>query len=441
MAAEPVHVVGASGRSGAALCRALAAAGTPFVPVVRDAARWAAVGLPEVARIADLADPAALAAALGDARRIASGAHARHAPAILAAAPDARCLVLLGSTRKFTAWPDAHARGVLAGEAAFLAAGRPGVMLHPTMIYGAQGEDNVQRLAALLRRLPLVPLPRGGTALVQPIHQDDVTRCLVAALARDWPGPQAMVVAGPEPVSYAAFVRAVARAAGLAPPRIIPLPLPLLRVGAALARLLPGPSRVDAAELRRLLEDKAFDIGPMRRDAGRSADRARRGAGAHLRGSERQWGTVAQDCVRLRRVAGALAVQDQARQQPARRATPPHGAQQQQLRVPPAPRPERQDGGPAAARIRQRREGFGQPGRRQRERQRAARPQPPREGGHPVRNAAGTGALGGMAARIGRRGRSGRVIGRVGERVIEFFFGRRVERPRPDREPVEAVRR
>ena len=43
--------------------------------------------------------------------------------------------------------------GVLAGEADFLAAGRPGVMLHPTMIYGAQGEDNVQRLAALLRQL------------------------------------------------------------------------------------------------------------------------------------------------------------------------------------------------------------------------------------------------------------------------------------------------
>ncbi len=35
-------------------------------------------------------------------------------------------------------------------------------MLHPTMIYGAQGEDNVQRLARLLRRLPVVPLPGGG---------------------------------------------------------------------------------------------------------------------------------------------------------------------------------------------------------------------------------------------------------------------------------------
>ena len=87
---------------------------------------------------------------------------ATHGAVIEAAPPDAR-LVLLGSTRKFTRWPDAHGNGVLAGEAAFLASGRAGVMLHPTMIYGAQGEDNVQRLAALLRRVPIVPLPGGGT--------------------------------------------------------------------------------------------------------------------------------------------------------------------------------------------------------------------------------------------------------------------------------------
>ena len=73
----------------------------------------------------------------------------------------------------------------------------------------------MQRLAALLRRLPLVPLPGGGRALVQPIHQDDVTRCVRAALAVAWHGPHAMVIAGPAPLPYADFVRAVAAAAGL----------------------------------------------------------------------------------------------------------------------------------------------------------------------------------------------------------------------------------
>ena len=258
-----IHVIGASGRSGTALCRSLLADAVPYVPVVRSASRWAATGLPGTPVVADLKQDS-LRVALGDADRVVSCAHARHIPAILAAAPQASRFVLLGSTRKYTNWPDAHARGVLAGEGAFLASGRSGVLLHPTMIYGAAGEDNVQRLAALLRRLPVVPLPGGGRALVQPIHQSDVTRCLRAALDVDWAGPHTMVIAGPEPMAYAEFVRAVAAAAGLHAPWIVPVPPAVLRTLSPLTAL-PGLPRVRGDELRRLLEDKSFQIDAMRR--------------------------------------------------------------------------------------------------------------------------------------------------------------------------------
>ena len=260
--ADPVHVIGASGRSGAALCRSLLADGVEIVPVVRDPAKWAGIA-PVPPRAADLAAPADLTSALRDARRIVSCAHARHAPAILAAAPEGARFVFLGSTRKFTRWPDSHARGVLAGEAAFLASGRGGVMLHPAMIYGAEGEDNVQRLAALLRRLPVVPLPGGGRALVQPIHQDDLTACIRSALEIGWTGPRTLAIAGPKPLSYAAFVRAVAQAAGLDRPRFAPLPAWLLMIAALPTAVLPIVPTIRPAEIRRLLEDKAFDIAPM----------------------------------------------------------------------------------------------------------------------------------------------------------------------------------
>jgi nucleoside-diphosphate-sugar epimerase len=258
----PVHVIGASGRCGLALCRALQVGGVPAVPVVRNAVKWRSAGTGEPARVADLADAAALRDALGDAVLVASCAHARHTQAIIAAAPPAARLVLLGSTRRFTRWPDAHGNGVLAGEAALVASGRSGVMLHPTMIYGARGEDNVQRLAALLRWLPLVPLPGGGRSLVQPIHQDDVTRCLRVALAIPWQGPLALVIAGPTPLPYADFVRAVAAAAGRRRPRIVAVPAWVLRLAAPLT-LLPGLPRIRGDEIRRLVEDKAFSIGPM----------------------------------------------------------------------------------------------------------------------------------------------------------------------------------
>ncbi|HME26395.1 MAG TPA: NAD(P)H-binding protein [Acetobacteraceae bacterium] len=261
--APQVHIIGASGRSGVALCRSLLADGVPFVPVVRDPARWAASGIGVTARIADLTDAARLRDTLADATRIVSCAHARHTQAVLAAAPPDARFVFLGSTRKFTRWPDAHGNGVLEGEAAFLASGRSGVMLHPTMIYGAQGEDNVQRLAALLRRLPIVPLPGGGKALVQPIHQDDVTRAIRASLARTRDGAHSLVIAGLSPLPYADLVRAVAAASGQPAPRIVALPAGPLMALAGILRYIPLLPRIQPAEIRRLLEDKSFDVRPM----------------------------------------------------------------------------------------------------------------------------------------------------------------------------------
>jgi uncharacterized protein YbjT (DUF2867 family) len=263
-----IALVGATGRSGVALARALSAEGTHFIPVARDAAKWSALGLRGALRAADLRDADALRRALAGASRIVSTVHARWAPGLLAAAEPGASFVLMGSTRRFSRWPDAHGDGVRAGEAAFLASGRAGVMLHPTMIYGAQGEDNVRRLAALLARLPVAPLPGGGRALVQPIHQGDVTRCLVAALRRGWEGAQTIIVAGPAPMAYREFLRAVAAAAGLRAPPILPIPAMPLRLAAPLTRMIPGLPRVSADEIRRLTEDKGFDIGPMRRVLG-----------------------------------------------------------------------------------------------------------------------------------------------------------------------------
>jgi nucleoside-diphosphate-sugar epimerase len=260
-----VHIIGASGRSGQALCRSLLADGIGVVPVVRNPDRWRAAALPGEARIADLRAPETLRAALDGAARIVSCAHARHTPAILAAAPSDAQFVLLGSTRKFTRWPDAHGNGVLAGEAALTASGRNGIMLHPTMIYGAQGEDNVQRLAGLLRRLPVMPLPGGGRFLVQPIHQSDVIRCIRSALEHPADRPGSIVIAGPAAVRYDDFVRAVAAAAGLRKPLILPFPLGLLVRAAGLTKHVTALPRVQPEEIRRLVEDKAFNIEPMRR--------------------------------------------------------------------------------------------------------------------------------------------------------------------------------
>lgn len=284
---EPVHVIGASGRCGQAVCRALIQRGTPVVALVRDRAKWQAPGLLTrcfsadsslmsiTSRVVDMTGPKdTLRTALADATRIICTAHARHIPALLAASPHQARLVCLGSTRKFTHWPDDHARGVREGERAFLESGRSGVILHPSMIYGAAGENNVQRLATLLRYLPVIPLPNGGKSLVQPIYQDDVTACILAALeCKTLPQrPYAIVIAGAQAVPYWLFIKEITRATGLTFKPVITLPLSVLqstaRLMAFISKIFPQIPSVSPAELRRLTEDKAFDITDMQKYLG-----------------------------------------------------------------------------------------------------------------------------------------------------------------------------
>ncbi|NHN92354.1 SDR family oxidoreductase [Acetobacter sicerae] len=267
-----IAVIGASGRSGSALCHSLLAEGYKVIAVVRNRNNL----VPELSRHcsavreADLTDHDRLSAALKDADIVVNTAHARYIPAILAvtSAP----VVALGSTRKFTRWPDAHGNGVLAGERALREDGRPSLLLHPTMIYGAQGENNVQRLAALLKKLPIVPLPDGGRFLVQPIEQRDVTRSVVAAipliLSGAVKGPETLVIAGPNAVTYRKFVSMIAQFSESRKICIISVPDWCIRMAAYILRKLPGVPRIEDAEIRRLTENKNFDIAPMKERLG-----------------------------------------------------------------------------------------------------------------------------------------------------------------------------
>jgi nucleoside-diphosphate-sugar epimerase len=141
------------------------------------------------------------------------------------------------------------------------------VMLHPSMIYGAPDDRNVNRVLRLLRRWPgflpvVLPLPDGGRHSVQPVFVDDVVAAFAAALTRpDAPG-ESIVLAGPEPISYARMIRDCGAALGRRV-HVMPVPVILLTTLARCAGALGLGVPFNAAELRRAAEDKAFDIAPM----------------------------------------------------------------------------------------------------------------------------------------------------------------------------------
>jgi len=259
---DPVHVIGAAGRVGQAVCRTLMALGATVVPVVRHPRSWQATGLPGSPRNADLLDSYGLQSVLKDALRVVSCASPHHTQAIIDSTQPDVLLVLMGDARRYLRAPDQQGLSAMEGERVLFGSGRPGVMLHTTMIYGLPIRDPVLNLLSWMRRLPLLPLPIGGRVSVQPIALYDVVRALLSALDRNWSQPAAFPIAGARALSMAEFVADVGAVAQVRVPPILPVPRWALNTLAPFHKLpfLPEFCRED---VRSLGEDRAVETMTM----------------------------------------------------------------------------------------------------------------------------------------------------------------------------------
>jgi nucleoside-diphosphate-sugar epimerase len=263
-----VAVIGATGRTGRRVVARLAERGHAVTALGLTGAKLGALDRRARGHAIDLTAGAGLAALLAPAHVIVSCAHARFTGAILAALPPHPVrLVLMGSVRRYLAIPDRDGAEIAEGERLLYASGRPGVMLHASMIFGAPDDGNVSRILGVLGRWPrgvpiVLPLPDGGRRLVQPIFIDDVAAAVVAAVERPASDGPPLVLAGPAPIAYRRMIEHCATALGRRA-RVLPVPLgllvPVVRAAARCGIALP----LSAAELRRAGQDKAFDVAPM----------------------------------------------------------------------------------------------------------------------------------------------------------------------------------
>ncbi|MBI1245742.1 MAG: NAD(P)H-binding protein [Alphaproteobacteria bacterium] len=263
-----VALVGATGMTGRHVLPELLARGHDVVAVGRNPEKLAALDPRAERRIGDFDRPETLPAALAGVDAVAYVAHAKHTGLVHGAmAPDTP-LVVTGSVRVFTKLPDPAAESVRTALYELGKSQRPSVVLLPSMIYGAAEDRNVGRVLRFLARFPRavpipVPLPDGGRHTVQPIHVDDLASCVVSAIERvSTLGRTPIIVAGPEPITYARFMRECAAAIGRRV-WIVPVPVRLLVGIARVAKAIGLRVPFDALELRRAAEDKAFDVTQM----------------------------------------------------------------------------------------------------------------------------------------------------------------------------------
>jgi nucleoside-diphosphate-sugar epimerase len=123
------------------------------------------------------------------------------------------------------------------------------------------------RLLAALRRVPVVPVPGGGHRLQQPVHVDDLAEAILAAGRCPTAIGHTYDLAGPAPITFRRLLREAADALGRRV-RLVPVPLGACVAGLRLHEKLSAAPRLKAEQLRRLAEDKAFDITAARADLG-----------------------------------------------------------------------------------------------------------------------------------------------------------------------------
>lgn len=116
-----------------------------------------------------------------------------------------------------------YARAKDQAERIVVNSGLAHVVVRPTIVLGP-GAAAWGPLAALAR-LPLLPLPGGGRARIQPIDVDDLARALVLLVEDESHDGTILELGGPERLSFGDFLRRAHRAQRAAEPRALPVPV------------------------------------------------------------------------------------------------------------------------------------------------------------------------------------------------------------------------
>jgi nucleoside-diphosphate-sugar epimerase len=266
-----VALAGGTGFTGRRVAIRLAARGHALSCLVRSTSDRSVLPAQASTSVGDLADPASFTAWLegADALVFCASMGFGHVPAVVAAADRTSIArsVWVSTTAVFTRIAASSRAVRLAAEESARAGRAAWTILRPTMIYGAPGDRNMERLLRHLATKRVVFVPGRGGALLQPVHVDDLADAIVAALEAPVAERREYDVSGATPVSLDAAIDAAAAALGRRG-RKVHLPLRPLASALSVLEALRLPLRVKSEQVRRLAEDKAFSHEPATRDLG-----------------------------------------------------------------------------------------------------------------------------------------------------------------------------
>lgn len=261
-------VTGATGFTGEQVVRKLLQSAHEVVTFARPGSRMDWLREQGVSIVqGDLGDMASLQAALHDVEVLFNVASLGfgHAENIVAAAEAAgvRRAVFVSTTAVFTSLQAVSKVRRLKAERLIQSSQLRYTILRPTMIYGTPRDRNIWRLINYIRRWPVIPVMGDGMALQQPVYVGDVAEAIIQAARSDQAIGHIYNLAGAAPLSVLDLIDTVCRHLRRS---VIKLHVSI-SAAQMLARLLyPFGLPLTDEQVKRLNEDKVFDISPARSD-------------------------------------------------------------------------------------------------------------------------------------------------------------------------------
>lgn len=140
-----------------------------------------------------------------------------------------------------------------------------GTVLQPSLVFAPQGAS--ARMFLTLAALPVLGVPGHGRQPVAPVHLEDLVAAVLAVLHDDDP-PVRLSVVGPHCLTLRDYLSGLRAGLGLGRARILPTPMPLVRLGAAVGSVWPG-ALLDRDTLAMLERGNCDDPAPLARLLGR----------------------------------------------------------------------------------------------------------------------------------------------------------------------------
>ena len=155
--------------------------------------------------------------------------------------------------------PADYARSKAYGEKAVMEAFPKATVLRPSIVFGPE-DDFFNRFAAMARLSPALPLIGGGKTRFQPVFVADVADAVVTALEDPKAEGKTYELGGPRVYSFKELMEFLLETIGRRR-FLMPLPVPLANLQAALLEKLPGPPLLTRDQVKMLEWDNVVDPG------------------------------------------------------------------------------------------------------------------------------------------------------------------------------------